>query len=312
MKFVDFGDLVEVTYDDDNIELISKYDAVEKLGYKQGRTLLITYHLQIFELRQFCIDKKIDYTKAYNFYSKGIRKGEILLQKCKAKPIVVKITYQGKVFNASQFAKLADISQQTVLKYYKQGLTTGEEIIYTYQQSILENQQQYNCVFYNENAYSCSAFARLTGISEGTIMQYYRKGIHNGQEMIDTYNKNSNFHKTKEKRKIPYKGKYYTVKEFSKLTCMTDGTIYNYLNHKNCRTGEEMIRLYESQKDMGSPKSKVKRTIITYNGKEYSAAEFSTLTNISDSTICRYCRQGITSGEEILRLYAQNKRCGWR
>ena len=289
MKFVDFGDLVEVTYDNDNIELISKEEAY-KLGYKEQQKIEILYNNKIYSCRKFSALTKINYSTILALYNKGLHTGEEIIEaynKIKSSKNETNITYKNEVFNCAQFSKLVQIHNSITLRYYNKGLHTGEEILEAYNKA--KEYRRGRLITYQDKVYSISQFSKLIKVHDNTVRDYYNKGLRTGEEIIQAYNKAKAI---KSNIGITYEGQVFTATQFSKLTNIDVHVICNYYSKGIC-TGEEILKTYNKRKAIK----------IMYQGKVYTGRQFSSLTGISSATVYKYYTQGMLTGEEMLIHY---------
>lgn len=258
MKFISFGDLIEVTYNDGSIELISKEKAAE-LDYKERQQSInkqkiqITYQNKIFTGSQFANITGIDRATVGIYYKRGLHTGEEIIaayNKCKTARHI--ITYGNQEYTTYSFSKLTGISEATIQRYYNKGLRTGEEI--------LESYKSVNAsILYNNTYYNMEQFSRLTQISNSIINRYYKKGLRTGEEMLAQYAKNGM--RPKSVRTITYKKQQQSLNSFVKSIGM-DYTSAVLLYNKGIRTGEELLTIHNSRKRVRKEKN---------NGKQLQA-----------------------------------------
>lgn len=297
MKFISFGDLVEVTYDDGSIELISKEKAVE-LGYKERNEIKISYKGQILNCSTFNELSGISRNTIYRLYYEGLRTGEDIIdaynkmRKCKR----VLIPYNGSVYTARQLGKLLCTNGSTIVRYYQNGLKTGEEIEAAYNKQ-KENRTDVQ-IFYNGTIYNSVEFGRETGMNPSTVRSYYNKGFHKGEEIIEAFNANK---PRVTPIKITYKGKEYTRQQFAKISKIKPTTIYSYYKKGLC-TGEEIISAYKGYEET------INNILIPYKGTNYTVNQLSKKLKIYYMRIYTYYLTGLRTGEEILATYNRNKR----
>ena len=286
MKFINFGDLVEVTYDDGSIELVSKEEAYT-LGYKKQIDYRITYKGKVYNSAQLSKLTGISVVTICKYYNKGLHTGEEIVEAYEKQKETIRgiiITYQGKVYNSAQLSKLIGITHATIIKYYNKGFRTGEEILEAYNK---QKENRYK-IIHQDKVLSSEQFSKLTGISSTTVHSYYNKGLRTGEEMIKEY----------DKYKITYQGKVLNSEQFSKLTGISGKTIRNYYN-KGLRTGEEIIDVYNKQKE-----NKYK---IVYQGQIYNSEQFSSISGLSSAVIYKYYNKGLRTGEEMIATYNKQK-----
>ena len=298
MKFISFGDLVEVTYDDGSIELVSKETAAE-LGYKE-RQIKISYNGKTYGYRAFSKLVGINASVIYNYYKKGHTDGKAILEayyKQKASKTEINISYQGKMYNSSSFGKLADMYPHTVRDYYKRGYTTGEEILAEHQK--YKTVKQNNTIYYKNKEYTVNEFSILTGIQYSTIWNYCKRGINDGETIIKSH---TTYIAPRKDVKITYKNNQYSLSNFSKMTNIPYHVVKTCYKNK-IRTGEEIIAYFDTNYQ---PMSKQKRQII-YNNKIYTHTKFAKLIGIANQTVAAYYDKGLHTGEEIITAYNSTK-----
>lgn len=286
MKFISFGDLVEVTYDDGSIELVSKENAVE-LGYKERQNIEISYKGKMYTVTALSNELQISAGTIRRYYDAGYSTGEEIMDAyTKNKQTEVRVLHNGKIYNSVQFETISGINSSTIAKYFKQGYITGDAIIKHYNDCL----KQYLQIPYKNKTYNPNDLSKILSISAGTIKKYYLKGYKTGEEIEAAYKANNNI----EKIKITYKGQEYSPTKLAELIQISPGTIKHYYNN-GCQTGEEIVAAYA--------KSAPRRIYIPYKGKMYSINGLSKVTKISYNAILNYYNKGYRTGEEIVAYY---------
>lgn len=292
MKFVDFGDLVEVTYDDESVELISKEEAT-KLGYKEIQEIKIPYEGKIYTSTEFSRRTDINDNFIGKCYRAGICTGEAIITeyaKRGRKQKYVKIPYNNQILSVAQFSEHSGIKPTTIHHYLAKGFSTGEEIIIAYNKV----QTSKPTITYKNKNYDLLSFSKLpeVKISYATIRTYYKDGLRTGEEMIEKHNNCKLLHPIV----ITYANKSITLKQFSELVNVPFPTAKYYCD-KGIKTGEEILTLY----------NKNKVTLVSYQGGLYTFNKLSKLINISSTTISNYYADGIYTGEKMIEHYNRRK-----
>ena len=294
MKFIDFGDLVEVTYNNGNQELVSKEEALA-LGYKEREKLCgITYNNKVYNVCQFSKLTGINTNTVYAYYRRGITDGEELIrlyQEYKANNLDRPITYKGEMYVPTTLSRVINITNRIIIKYYDEGLHTGEEIIEAYNR----DRNQRLVITYNGQKYTYAEFGRLAKMTPTTVANYHKKGYNTGEEIIEACNKNRLRMQTKS---VSYNGQVYASGVFSKLVGIPKYFVRDCCD-KGITAGEEIITLY---KESGR-----KYLTIPYKGKQYTSTEFSKLFGVKVNSLHYYAGKGLHTGEEILQALAEQQ-----
>lgn len=296
MKFVDFGDLVEVTYDDESVELIAKEEAY-KLGYKERQQLRITYKGQIYNGDKFAKLIGIDRATVHRLYHLGYVTGEEIerIAQQRKEECQFDIHYENVTYSANTFCKSFRLPQKLVYSMCQKGITDGNLIIEAHKTYMLEIEQRRGPVItYNKQYIRLFDFAKKHGMTNKTAKKYYSRGLRTGEEMLLLRDKKQ----PKKDKQIPYKGRIYNFKEFTEET----GIAYKFIIKHYCdkiTTGEELIELYNASKE--------KTKTIIYQNNVISYKKFSDLTGVALTSVYSYVQKGCKTGEEILALYKPRK-----
>lgn len=289
MKFVDFGDLVEVTYDNGDQELLSKEDALA-LGYKERQEIEITYKGEVYNATQFGRKVKISINAVCRYYKKGYCTGEEIIDaynKQKDSKKEIQILYNNNTYNSNQFSKLSGISSTTIQACYKKGITSGEEII-------AEHGTKIRNIEYKNQYLTQEQLSNLTKIPARIISQYYEQGIRSGEKMEQLWCETKH-KKNMQVLKISYMGQYYTVRQLSKLINIPETNIRTYYYKRGLTTGEQMKACHKAQLK------------IQHGGRVYTAAEFGREFNVSNKTVILLYNKGLRTGEAILQRIAEKQ-----
>ena len=136
MKFIDFGDLVEVTYDNGNRELVSKEEALA-LGYKERnkKYIQIPYKNQLYSVSQFGKHTGISESAIRSLYHNGYVTGEQIIAHYNPKLKTTRgreITYKNNIYTPADFSKETGIGLSTIAGYYNTCGCNGDLMVEKY------------------------------------------------------------------------------------------------------------------------------------------------------------------------------------